>query len=58
VTETEVRQCQKCGEIKPIKEFPIDLRIESMRKWKCRECDNKDQAKWREHTKWDGWLTW
>lgn len=32
------RECIKCGETKPITDFPIEPRVEGYRHFICREC--------------------
>ena len=44
------RECQKCGGLFPLSEFPFEPRIESGRLWKCRECAEKDELRWRVKT--------
>jgi len=45
-----MRQCQKCGEVKPLCEFRMEPRIKSGHLWKCRTCEADDDRKWMEKT--------
>ena len=46
-----MRQCQKCGELKPLSEFSMEPRIISKRKWKCKACEAEDLRAWVKKTR-------
>lgn len=45
------RQCQKCGNVKPITDFTPDNRIRSGFLWKCKACEREDDRRYVESVK-------
>ena len=43
------RTCIKCGEEKPLYEFPVMLKMQSGRSVKCRDCVEYDWRVFEEH---------
>ena len=51
MTNYHLKHCFKCGEEKPIWEFPKNYKMQSGRDIRCHDCVIKHWARFRSHTK-------
>ena len=54
--ENFLRKCAKCGELKPVFDFPVEPRIQGGRQIKCYRCALEDAGKFERKSGGKKWL--